>query len=56
MDKDFTTILKYSFENFTDYGKIPTTKQEFMNKFEPYEYKVVLQKILEDVGYFEEKV
>jgi hypothetical protein len=44
--KDFELIIEYLFENFTDYGKVPLTNNEFLNKFEPQEYKLILFKLL----------
>lgn len=45
-DSDITTIVKYAFETHSDYGKMPVTKAEFWNKFDPLEYRNVLYDIL----------
>jgi hypothetical protein len=46
MNKDFEILIENLFENFTDYGKVPLTNNEFLNKFEPQEYKLILFKLL----------
>ena len=51
MEKDIETILKASFEKYTDYG-IPLTRKEFLNKFNSCEYEGVLYELMFALGMF----
>lgn len=47
-------LLQNLFATFTEYGKLPETKQEFLNKFDPIEYRNVLYQLLYSQGFLEE--